>query len=69
MMTREEAITWYKAIVGGSGLDRYSCLDVLRRGVIPEAKWEDPLFGLGQEYGVLIALIEVFHLTREDLEL
>jgi hypothetical protein len=66
-MTREEAIAWYHRITGGNGLDRNAALRTLQRGSIAEGLWDDPTFTYGIEYGVLIALIEVFDLQPEDL--
>lgn len=66
-MTKAEVIKWYKEITGGAGVDRYEALETLRRGRLAEKNWDDGLFTLGIEYGVLIALIKAFDITEKDL--
>ena len=66
-MTKEEAIAWYKRITAGEGVDRYKHFGVMLRGRIAASLWDDGVFILGMEYGVMLALIEVFGLTNEDL--
>lgn len=66
-MTHDEALTWYAEIISGSGVDRYSNLDVLDRGAFAVKYWDNTIFVLGIEYGVLIALIRAFDLTDEEI--
>ena len=66
-MTKEEAIKWFKEISSGTGVDRYAALDIIRRGCIAQDLWDDPVFTLGVEYGVLIALVKAFNILAEDL--
>lgn len=68
-MNKSEAIRWFHEITGGAGVDRESALGAIRRGKIAEAKWNDPDFVLGIEYGALIALVRVFGITRGELEM
>jgi hypothetical protein len=66
-MNKAEAIDWYKQVTGGSGVDRTSPLDVIDRGSLAKRQWDDGLFTLGVEYGVLIALVRAFDLTKADI--
>ena len=67
-MIKEQAIEWYREITSGAGVDRNAALDVVERGNIALGLWDDGAFTLGIEYGVLIALVKAFGITREDLE-
>lgn len=67
-MTKDQAIAWYREITAGAGVDRYAALDVVRRGKVAVSLWDDGAFTLGVEYGVLIALVRAFGITRDDLE-
>lgn len=67
-MTKSEAIAWYKEIISGEGVDRNAALTVVRRGTAAVRVWNDGVFTLGVEYGVLIALVHAFSITREDLD-
>ena len=66
-MTKKEAIEWYKEITGGTGVDRYAALDIIRRGSVAKKLWDDPSFTLGVEYGALIVLVKAFDISDEDL--
>ena len=67
-MKKAEAIKWYKRISGGKGINRHKYLYVLKRGRIAKRAWDKAIFTLGIEYGAMMALIEIFNLTKEDLE-
>ena len=59
MMTREEAVRWFKEIRAGSGVYRADFPDAMK-GTLAKQHWDDPVFSLGVEYGVLIALKKIF---------
>lgn len=59
MMTREEAVRWFKEIRAGSGVYRADFPDAMK-GTLAKQHWDDPVFLLGVEYGVLIALKKIF---------
>jgi hypothetical protein len=61
--TKTEALAWARRITSGSGVGRDRYLDRLPRGKVAAYLWNEPVFTLGIEYGVLIALIELFDLN------
>ena len=63
-MTRQEAIVWYRDITSGSGVDRNE-FPIESRGRLAQMAWDDGVFTLGTEYGVLIALRKIFDITDE----
>jgi len=67
MKIKEQAIKWFREIQNGSGVDGSTFPDILK-GSIAKDKWDDSLFTYGIEYGVLIALIEIFDIKIEDLK-
>ncbi len=66
-MNKDQAIKWYREITSGAGVDRFAPLVVIDRGDVALGLWNDGAFTLGIEYGVLIALVKAFGITREDL--
>ena len=66
-MTKKEAIKKYKEITSGAGVDRDKPLDVIKRGNVAEMLWNESAFTLGIEYGFLIALVEIFNISENDL--
>jgi hypothetical protein len=76
MITKDRAIEIYCLITSGKIhddscesriVDRYKHLDVIQRGGVAESLWDDGAFTLGIEYGVLMALVELFEIRREDI--
>lgn len=66
-MTRDKAIKWFKEIQGGSGVDRSKFPNKMK-GAIAKKLWdEDPIFSYGIEYGILIALREIYKITDDDI--
>lgn len=65
-MDKQQAIVWFREIQSGAGVDRTTFPDEFK-GSIPWRHWDDPLFTLGVEYGVLIALMRAFDITPEDV--
>lgn len=68
-MTKQEAIAKINEVQSGSGIDRDAFLQVFEHSQLSRQFWNDGVFTLGIEYGYLIALIEVFQITREDMRL
>jgi hypothetical protein len=66
-MTKQEAIAKINEVQSGSGVDRDAYLAVFAHSELSRRYWNDGDFTLGIEYGYLIALIEVFQITREDM--
>lgn len=66
-MDKQQAIKRFREINGGAGVDRQSMLEWFPRGSVAVANWNDGLFTLGIEYGVLLALTEVFDLQPSDI--
>lgn len=66
-MTKTEAIALFKEIQNGRGTG--DLREEFRRefgaGSVAENMWDDPKFTLGVEYGILIALQQVYDLTPQ----
>ena len=68
-MKKKDAIGWYKRITDGEGVERHGrILNIIGRGDLAVQNWENPIFTLGIEYGVMIAIVHIFDLIREDIE-
>lgn len=65
-MTREHAIIWIKEIQNGEGVNMNK-FPADMKGEIAKKLWSDATFSYGVEYGVMLALMEVFNITRDDL--
>ncbi len=66
-MEKAEAIKWFKEIQNGSGVDRSKFPDDMK-GRLAKKAWDaESMFTYGIEYGVLIALHEIYGITQEDL--
>jgi hypothetical protein len=66
-MDRQEAITMFKGIQNGYGVDMTKFPDVFKGSVAMEFWDKNAVFTLGVEYGVLIALHEIYGITLNDL--
>lgn len=65
-MDKKQAIKWFKEIQNGAGVDRDRFPDDLK-GSLAQSLWNDVTFAYGTEYGVLIALMDMFGITVNDL--
>ena len=65
-MDKKHAIKWFKEIQGGDGVVRSKFPDNLK-GNLAAHLWNEITFTYGIEYGVLIALMDIFDITIEDL--
>lgn len=69
MTTKQDAIRLFKEIQNGkSDIDRQNAVLATRRGSLAVERWEDGDWALAMEYGYMLALIECFGLTDEDLD-
>ena len=68
MISRDDALKKINEITNGSGVDRDQFTDKVRRGQIAIEFWNDPRFSLGFEYGFVCALVDVFNITREEID-
>lgn len=66
-MTKQEAIKWFKEITSGTGVDRFQFPDNMK-GSTAKKLWNDSTFTYGIEYGVLIALHEIYKFKKEDFK-
>ena len=64
-MTATEAREWIQEIWNGEGVDRDKYVGRVPRGEMAKRYWNDTMFTYGVEYGVLIALVEVFDLDLD----
>ena len=62
-MTRDEAVRWWREIRDGGGVDQEKYRDAVPPGNVAAYLWGEGAFTLGVEYGVLMALHEVFGIT------
>jgi len=61
MMTEEEADRWLQNIIeNGTGYARKHYQDFNEIGEVAERLWNDPTFTLGLEYGILIAIDQIY---------
>jgi len=60
------AIQWIWKIQNGEGVDRTQFPESMK-GEIAKKYWDDSLFTYGIEYGVILALMEVFGIGEKDL--
>jgi hypothetical protein len=69
MITKEEALVWYHQIQTGDGTSgvREEYCRKFPIGSLAERHWNDGMFTLGVEYGILIAIAKIFGLTTKDL--
>lgn len=65
-LNKKEAILWIKRIQNGE-FDRSGMLHILPVGMVAAEKWEDPDFSYGMEYGVIMALMQIFTIKKCDL--
>ena len=68
-MNKLEAIKLFKNIQNGRGTGdlRDIFLNEFNAGSMAKEFWDDGIFSLGVEYGILISLQQVFKLTIEDI--
>lgn len=66
-MNKKEAISWIKEIQIGN-FERNELVDEIPRGEIAISYWDDSTFSYGMEYGVIMALIKIFKVTKNDLK-
>ena len=66
-MTKNDAIKLFHEIQAGAGLDRLDFPEQFKAD-LAQLYWEDPVFMLGMEYGVLWALTIIFSISIEDLK-
>lgn len=57
------ALAWWREIRSGGGVDRGKYREAVNPGNVAEHLWNDGAFTLGVEYGVLMALAELFGLS------
>ena len=62
-----QAIQWFKSIQGGTEVDRSTFPEQLK-GFATKELWNKPTFIHGLQYGVLIALIELYGITPDILK-
>lgn len=67
LMTKEQAIEWYKHASNGTQYEAGKYLAEFGAGKTARDRWDDPTFVLGLEYGVRIALAHVFGLMPKDV--
>ena len=68
LMTKEQAIEWYKHANNGTHYEAGKYLAEFGVGKTAKDNWDDPTFVLGLEYGVRIALAHIFGLTPQDIK-
>ena len=67
-MNKQEAIQWLGEITNGK-FDRHSLYHEIPKGTHAVYLWDRcSEFGYGMEYGAILAIMEIFDLTKEDLE-
>ena len=70
-MNKQFAIDLFKSIQNGRGTgdfrDEFIETFPNGRGNIAINEWHNGIFTLGVEYGILIALMKIFDLKREDI--
>jgi len=64
-VNKKQAIEWFKAIQNGEGTytARMTFLEEFGVGRTAETVWDDGVFTLGIEYGILIALSVAYSLS------
>jgi len=65
-MDKTQAIAEIIDIQCGGGIDRSKFPDTMK-GSIPRKLWNDCSWGLAMEYGYILALMDVFGITKEEL--
>jgi hypothetical protein len=68
-MNKAEAIELFKSIQNGRGTGdlRSKFLENFGAGKLAINLWDDEIFTLGVEYGILVAFMLAFDLKKEDL--
>ena len=64
MKDRGDAILYIKAIQNGS-FDR-NAVEV-PKGSLAKRFWDDPTFSYGMEYGAILALMDLFDISKDEL--
>ena len=68
-MTKEQAWAWAnRCTLIGTGEARYDYLKTRGIGTLGKKHWNDELFTLGVEYGILIAVAKIFGDEGDILE-
>ena len=65
-MNKKSAIKKIVSIQSGHGVDRKKFPESLK-GEIAKRNWNEGIFTFGIEYGYILALLEVFEISKEDL--
>lgn len=66
IMNKDQAIKWIKEIQNGN-FDRNEIVSKIPRGSIAVSNWDEPLFTHGLEYGVIIGLMKVFNIDKNEI--
>ena len=64
---KKDMIKIIKLIQLGSGIDRTKFPDGLK-GKIAKENWDEGIFTLGLEYGVIMALMELYKIKENELK-
>ena len=68
-MNKQQVLAKINEIRSGSGIDRTAFENEFPdiRGELAETMWQNDIFGLGLEYGVIMGLIDAFGITADEL--
>jgi len=68
MLNKDEAITLFMNTPLGTYQHRDEFRNKFGVGIIAEKHWNDGVFALGIEYGMMMTLAMIFDITPEDIE-